>query len=481
MTATVGEQLQQARMDRGLTLEMAARSTHIRIHYLQAIEEDRRGDLPSVVQGRGFLRLYADYLGLDAQPLLDLWEGRLAPPPPPAPVEEPDRDAVDEAVESLEPADKEELPEPDEFRSENEAEAEPIGFDLEAPEEPDVIQLPPQETPAGTAETPPAEWELILQELGAQLRRQRDALGISQSDVERFTSIRVHYIKALEDGRLNNLPSAVQGRGMLNNYAKFLNMDAEAMLLRFADALQLRREGIVASQPRSSRPAPRISEEQAVANAGRMASLRRWLSADLVIGGGLVVVLLGFIIWGIAWISGQSSDAIEPTAPPIVEVLLSSTPGGLLFTPTTAPTLMAGAGELGGGQVTAVVEVPITSTDPLQLTVLVRQRAWMRVIADGREQFSGRVAPGASAYSFTAQERIEILTGNGAALQLIFNQEDLGVLGTVGEVSGRIFTINGVITPTPIFTTTPTQTPPPTYTPSPTPTVITPTVTPFKP
>lgn len=498
MTLTIGEQLQKARMERGLTLEIAAHATHIRAHYLQALEEDRRGDLPSAVQGRGFLRLYADYLGLAVQPLLDQWEGRQPSPPAPVePLEEPTPQAGKPPADEPAPIEIREditvvTPPADNADRADEADTE-TAYEASAPEqageetgtilEDGVIQLPPKVIPSSVADNPPAEWEQILRELGSQLRRQREALGISLNDVERFTSIRVHYLKALEEGRLANLPSAVQGRGMLNNYAKFLNLDADALLLRFADALQLRREGIAAaSAPRSSRPTAPINEAQALAGAGRMAALRRLLSADLVVGGGVVVVLLGFIIWGIAWISGQTSqEEIEPTAPPIVDVLLSSTPGGLVFTPTIEPTLMSGAGEPGSAQSATAVEAPITSTDPLQLTVIVRQRAWMRVIADGREVFSGRVAPGESAYSFTAQERIDILTGNGAGLQLIFNQQDLGVLGAIGEVAGRIFTINGVITPTPALSPTPTQTPPPTFTPTPTQRVITPTVTPFKP
>ncbi|TLN20234.1 helix-turn-helix domain-containing protein, partial [bacterium] len=79
MPQTIGEQLKQAREERGLSLEQAAQITRVRIHYLKALESDLREQLPSAVQGRGFLRLYADYLGLPVQPLLDQWEGRTPP------------------------------------------------------------------------------------------------------------------------------------------------------------------------------------------------------------------------------------------------------------------------------------------------------------------------------------------------------------------------------------------------------------------
>ena len=67
MATSVGEQLKEERTARGLTLEQAAQATKIRKHYLEALERDDRTTLPSAVQGKGFLRLYAGYLGLDAE------------------------------------------------------------------------------------------------------------------------------------------------------------------------------------------------------------------------------------------------------------------------------------------------------------------------------------------------------------------------------------------------------------------------------
>jgi len=65
---TVGEMLREAREARNWTIDQIAQLTHVRMHYLQALEEDRRADLPSDVQARGYIRLYASALGLPAQP-----------------------------------------------------------------------------------------------------------------------------------------------------------------------------------------------------------------------------------------------------------------------------------------------------------------------------------------------------------------------------------------------------------------------------
>jgi hypothetical protein len=99
--------------------------------------------------------------------------------------------------------------------------------------------------------------------------------------------------------------------------------------------------------------------------------------------------------------------------------------------------------------------------------VTVRQRTWMRVTVDGQVVFQGRVLPG-SAYAYEGKDTIEILTGNGGGLQLFYNQQDLGIMGEVGQIVQRIFTREGVLTPTPTLTPETTPSPLPTATVAPT-------------
>ncbi|MHB8933850.1 MAG: helix-turn-helix domain-containing protein, partial [Bellilinea sp.] len=62
MTITVGEYLRKIRTERGISLEQVAQTTRVKFAYLQAIEQNEPSELPSVVQARGFLRLYASFL-----------------------------------------------------------------------------------------------------------------------------------------------------------------------------------------------------------------------------------------------------------------------------------------------------------------------------------------------------------------------------------------------------------------------------------
>jgi cytoskeleton protein RodZ len=71
---TLGETLRQARLDKSVSLAEAARDTRIRRSYLEALESEDLAALPPTVYTRGFLRSYAEYLGLNPQAMVDLYQ-----------------------------------------------------------------------------------------------------------------------------------------------------------------------------------------------------------------------------------------------------------------------------------------------------------------------------------------------------------------------------------------------------------------------
>jgi cytoskeleton protein RodZ len=74
----IGSSLREARMRRRLELSQAERDTRIRARYLGALEDERFEVLPGAAYAKGFLRTYADYLGLDAQRFVDEYNTRFA-------------------------------------------------------------------------------------------------------------------------------------------------------------------------------------------------------------------------------------------------------------------------------------------------------------------------------------------------------------------------------------------------------------------
>ena len=65
----IGRLLEQKRKERGLSLEEVEQATKIRKRYLKGLEREDYAILPDAVYARGFLKTYANFLGLDGQAL----------------------------------------------------------------------------------------------------------------------------------------------------------------------------------------------------------------------------------------------------------------------------------------------------------------------------------------------------------------------------------------------------------------------------
>jgi cytoskeletal protein RodZ len=68
--AQLGQLLREAREAKGITLADAEHVTRIRLAYLEALEAEQFDCLPGDVYARGFLRSYAQFLGLKPEPLM---------------------------------------------------------------------------------------------------------------------------------------------------------------------------------------------------------------------------------------------------------------------------------------------------------------------------------------------------------------------------------------------------------------------------
>ena len=72
----IGNSLREARVRQQLELGEVELATKIRSRYLRALEEETFDALPAQTYVKGFLRTYADYLGLDGQLYVDEFNSR---------------------------------------------------------------------------------------------------------------------------------------------------------------------------------------------------------------------------------------------------------------------------------------------------------------------------------------------------------------------------------------------------------------------
>jgi cytoskeletal protein RodZ len=579
MTQTIGQRLRAEREEQRLTLEKVFEAIRIRVQYLQALEEDDLSAMPSPVQARGYLRNYAEYLGLDVEQMLhemreingqapsqevigpadassreETQQAEIQPvfeapksveivadqpvteeltvpikpttarrkkitaEAPPAAAEPQTRrrgrkKTQPEAVPNAEvatafaeetPAAVEPVMQPEPVKEDVAAVESGVAVETivgevldesqDAPQPADVSDslwqrwlnrvgsmlsararrktLTPRESPFRELEpvTPlpelpveappgaPETYKQILKKIGRELRQRRELLSLHFDEIERNTHVKAYYLDALERGALDDLPSTVQTRGMLSNYATFLDLDVDALLLRFADALQARHR-----ERNPSKPA-RKPGQPIVAN---LPPVRSFIAGDMIFGIGMAVLLVGFAIWGVNRVMTiQSQQESPPTPISISDVLLSSPdPSSFTATATFIPV------EAFPGEPTVTIEIPTLNVNaPVQLNLVAVERSYLRVVVDGEAAFEGRVVPG-NAYPFEAEDQIEVLVGSGAAIRVVYNGRDLGLMGTFGQVVNNIYRSTEIITPTglptltPTITTTPTQTVPPTATP----------------
>ena len=168
--SSFGEKLRAAREAKGLTCSQVAAQTHMLVQIVEEMEREDFHRIPAPIYGRGFVRLFADCVGLDPVPLvrefMDIYEGRrapavsirevpTAPEPPPAPPSW--QNTVTPQPVSVEPATEPEpvappKPEPEPVAPpEPEPEPEPV-----SPPEPEPEPVaPPEPEPEPEPVTPP--------------------------------------------------------------------------------------------------------------------------------------------------------------------------------------------------------------------------------------------------------------------------------------------------------------------------------------
>ena len=476
MKQTVGEQLRSARESRGISLGEVVKATRIRLNYLQELESDHPELFNSEAQARGFLRLYASFLGIPSAPLIAQWQKEvdteLEIEEEQIKLDEEEGASVDESALKDSPSKMEDHQQD----LKDDGEKKRLSFSLQGlldrvPVLSSLISFRKKEarSTSETAEEVPPEGENleeppepprlpmqssgdIYKDIGSALHERRLALELTLSDVERFTNVKRMYLNAMESGRFDELPSTVQGRGMLNNYSKFLALDDSLVMDSYARALlSLHKERAAAKKrPRRSPLSVKLNIPE---------KWRRILNPDLIIGGFFILALFSFIIWGGSQVFGDG-DPTPTEAPSISEVLqVSPSPTSLLDYGEQED------GDSANGEATPLpgviiaestpTQIATVNAAPLQLYIIAHDRAYVRINVDGFEAFDGRVLP-ENVYTYSGEDSIELVTGNGSALEVYFNQEYLGDLGNVGEVVDIAFSLQGLSTPTPKPTLTPT-------------------------
>jgi cytoskeletal protein RodZ len=159
--------------------------------------------------------------------------------------------------------------------------------------------------------------------LPERLLAARERKGVDLYRAERDTKIRARYLAALERGDYRELPGAVYTKGFLRNYALYLGLDPDEVLL------QWRRE----------RGDPR--EQTAVISVPRpIAAPRRGLtfSPSLIVFALLVALVVAFMVWlGFQLLRFSKPPTIAVTDPAVAVLDVDETTTSYLLRGMSAP------------------------------------------------------------------------------------------------------------------------------------------------
>src|SRR3954453_7357880 len=118
--------------------------------------------------------------------------------------------------------------------------------------------------------------------LGETLQVAREQKGVDLHRAERDTKIRAKHLAALESGDYSDLPGPVYTRGFLKNYATYLGLDADELVMEW----QLEHQAAAPRVP----PIIAIPPQPLIEPKGHLRFTR-----GIFVGALLVVVIVGFL------------------------------------------------------------------------------------------------------------------------------------------------------------------------------------------
>jgi len=278
-------------------------------------------------------------------------------------------------------------------------------------------------------------------DLGSELKAAREEQGISLAEAEAATRIRGRYLRALEANDWAALPTHVQARGFLRNYAVYLGIDEGKVAAWYGQVA--RKSGSSLPHTRAAdTPVRTTGEDGAVfrprdISIERMSTMPAWLSSDIIIGVflALLVAVVGF---GLIRLMSDSAD--------------ETTEGGTTTSPGLTPVVTqdplqptSGAG-VSPGEATPAPVTPTfdASLGSVQLSLEATEHVWVRVTVDGAQVLEGILAPGAP-QAWQGTQQILLETPNGAGLQAMVNGQPQGPLGERGQPITLAWGPNGLL------------------------------------
>jgi cytoskeleton protein RodZ len=285
------------------------------------------------------------------------------------------------------------------------------------------LETEQRENQATEGETAQQEAPQPAQSVGALLKRERERLGLSLEQITEMTRMRRQVVLAIENEDWNSLAPSVFVRGFLRSYAKVLGVSQDTVIDLYAKLVPPESPGL--------EPHPELSRSR-----GR----RAWLV--------LLILAILTAIYGMWYFypslqvrqgyrdtekrdQGAATAPSQPAVPgpPTVraaEESLKQEPAPVQSASQDTPSSQQGG------------ESPArdgTNDEDgwLSLTGIVKERTWLQITIDGKEEKEYLFQPG-SRPQWRGKGSFYMLIGNAAGIDFDLNGKRVGNLGKPGQV-----------------------------------------------
>jgi len=240
-----------------------------------------------------------------------------------------------------------------------------------------------------------------LMQIGGYLREVREDQGWTLEEVAGRTLIPSRLLRALEEGKIQQLPEPVYIQGFIRRYAEVLGLDSTAIAEAFP----------ATSSIKQATPSWSISPAQ----------LRPVH---------LYVAYITLIVASVSWLSHLMSRSAPPTVPQIN----SSLP---------APASSANPRPAASPAASRSPASPDASPNPadqkpIQVDIKLKAQSWLEVEADGKVTLA-EVLPEGTERTLTANSQLRIRSGNAGGVMLVHNGGEAEQMGEPGAVEEKVF------------------------------------------
>jgi hypothetical protein len=245
--------------------------------------------------------------------------------------------------------------------------------------------------------------------LGDTFRTARESKDLTVSEVAGYTHIRSVFLEAIEAEDWDAIGPPVYVRGFIRTYARFLGLDSDAALMKYAPAAP------VVGSAHSARRAEPLSGERGKAG-------KRGLSI-----GAVAAVLVAFAL--VLFVGFQYVDYQRGQRTPFGSVTAAPA------RPTARPERAVREGLL-----PAALDVRRAAKKEPRASgfaVRLRDASWLRIVVDGKVEMEGLYRKGTER-SFAGRSAT-VRVGNAGGVEISVDGKDLGPMGGLGDVAERSY------------------------------------------